>query len=165
MTAGLLVVLAALAVALAARTAALSRRCRQHANAHAQYVTGLKAADEAVAAASADSAEALADVNARCARLTAERDAAIRAGQLAATAVLTSLARERAEHALDLAAAYEITAASARPALTAGRPAPPELLPGGQHALTGSGVLLQLDGVWDELDTLPAGTSGTGDER
>lgn len=90
---------------------------------------------------------------ARGERLTDERDAAVLAGQRAATAVLVSLARERVEHAELLAAAY----AAARPALPAGRPRTPELLPSGQHALVDGtpALLLQLDGeALDYLDVV-----------
>lgn len=115
-------------------------------------------------------AEALADLNTRAERLTAERDAAVLAGQQAATAALVTLYRERERHAEDLAAAYTITLARAalpageRRALPAGERDMPELLSGGEHAVVAPRLLLQLD-EWEPLPVGTTGTNGTGGEQ
>lgn len=115
-------------------------------------------------------AEAVADLDTRLIRITTERDAAILAGQRAATAALLTLYRERERHADDLAAAYTITLhraalpAGERRALPAGERDMPELLSGGEHAVVAPGLLLQLD-EWEPLPVGTTGTNGAGGEQ
>jgi hypothetical protein len=123
--------------------------------------------------------EEIAELHTRSARLAAERDAALdraRSAETVARGLLEGQHAQRAEHvaALVLLALMlrlqqaEQTASllalaelfTSQPALPAAARTPPELLPSGEHAAIGSGVLLQLDD-WIS-GPLPAGTNGTG---
>jgi hypothetical protein len=105
-------------------------------------------------------------------RLKAERDAAILAGQRAAIATLNTIAREREQHADDLAAAYSwvlqqvALPPAERAALPPAERTVPELLPSGQHAVIGGHppLLLQLED-WEPLPVGTTGTNGTGGEQ
>lgn len=138
---------------------------RARAEADAETVRGLHAGLR-------QAGEEVANLDARAERLTAERDAAILAGQRAAITTLNTIAREREQHAEDLAAAYSwvlqrvALPAPERPALPAAERTVPELLPSGQHAAIGGHppLLLQLED-WEPLPVGTTGTNGTGGEQ